>query len=720
MKRLRKVAVAPLAAYLVGVLALGIYALYVRRDALFWHLDGYSVRQSIEQQFRWLESSMALGLDPLRGPGTLFFPVNFRLLPVISIQQIAFAGQISRVLTYTGYAIEIMLVMCLLARHCGLSVRVGILAGLIIVLLTMPIVWTEQSTLMFPLFLLAPFLFDALAFGAAFFVAYGHVGRGSVTRSVGLSVLCFGITFWAMASMPMPFPMLGPFLGAVVFAYLLTARGAERLAKCSAAVAIVAALYLSGAIEFAYGTVATGALGAFGSEIDNYQFGPWWSSMVHQYDRFPAGAVMASIGTLVALAHIRPSIRRTANTGCRVAALLTGTLGVFFLVAWSLIEQVEFLSRHLRYVRLFYFEIVLLPFYALFAAVGLGRGLQLLTRRLSKGQLVADTVVALIIVGAVLPRLRSARATNPWPQLAGATPITVLLKDEIGVDPGSTFRGRVATIFSADSSTPAHWDGIVAHDAARYSVQQNDHRFVGLWAFQIPTLQEYSQMLTPGTYFWITRAMSTARDKQDMRNHAIITRLDIPLMKLFGVRYVIDPQPIEDPELALRATSAGGDLLYELAHVNLGQYYARHVVRATSFAEMLHGMGSTASLLDTTWVYESVPSTLAAARVEIRFVPSGIRVTGESDGTALTLLPFTFSRCLALNVSSGDQGSRMVRANLNMLGLLFTDSLDATLTLATGPFTRPGCLLEEARELQRLGLDEAAREFPRGSLAVPD
>jgi len=617
MKRLRNVAVAPSAAYVVALLALGCYALYVRRDALFWHLDGYSVRQSIEEQFRWLEGSMALGLDPLRGPGTLFFPVNFRLLPVIWVQQVVFAGQISRVLTYAGYAIQTILVMWLLARHCGLAMRVGVLASLIVVLLAMPIVWTKQTTLMFPLFLLAPFLFDLLAFGVAFFVAYGDIGRGSAARSVSLSVVCFGITFWAMASIPMPFPMLVPFLGAVVLAYLLTAPGPERLAKCSATAAIVAALYLSGAIEFSYGTVASGALSAFGSEIDSYQFGPWWSSIAHQYDRFPAGAVTAAIGTLVALAYILPSLRRTANTGCKVAALVTAALGLFFLVAWRLVEQVEFLSRHLRYVRLFYFEIVLLPFYALFAAVGLGRGLQLLTRRLSKGQLVADTVVALIIVAAVVPRLRSVRATNPWPQLAGATPITVLLENEIGIEPGSTFRGRVATIFSpAEPNTPAHWDGIVAHDAARYSVQRNDHRFVGLWAFQIPTLQEYSQMLTPGIYFWITRAMSRARDKQDMRNHAIITRPDIPLMKLFGVRYVIDPQPIEDPELTLRATSAGGDLLYELAHVNLGQYYAGHVVRATSFAASASGI---AARFNCTGTNASASSTTPGSANTSRF-----------------------------------------------------------------------------------------------------
>ena len=720
MKGSRNAAASRTVACLLGLLAL-VYALFVRRDALFWHLDGYVVRQTIEGQFRWLGASMALGLDPLRGPGTLFFPVNFRLLPVLSIQQLAFAGHISRVLTYTGYTIETILVACLLARQCGLAVRAGVLSGLIVVLLAMPFVWTEQTTLIFPLFLLAPFFFDVLAFGVAFFVAYGQIGRGSTARSVAFSILCFGITFWAMAAIPMPFAMLAPFLGAVVLAYLVIGKGSERLAKISAAAAILVSLYLSGAVEFSYGTIASGALGAFGSEIDTYQFGQWWSSIAHQYDKFPAGALLAATGTLAALVFLRPSIRRTANTECKVAALLTGALGIFFVVAWTLIAQVEFLSRHLRYVRLFYFELALLPFYALFAAAAIGRGLQMLTRRLPRAQLVADAVVAMIVIGAVVPGLRNVRNSNPRPQRAGPTPITLLLEKEIGVDPGSTFRGRVATILSpSDSNHPGHWDRVVAHDTARYRVQQNDHRFVGLWEFQIPTLQEYSQLLTPGTYFWITRAMSRSWDKQDMRNHAIITRPDIPLMKLFGVRYVIDPQAIEDPELTLRAASPAGDRLYELADVNLGQYYARHVLRAASFAEMLHAMGSTASLLDRTWVFEEVPAALSAARGEIRFVRSGIHVTGESGGSALLLLPFTFSRCFALTVGTGDRGSRMVRANLNMLGLLFTGSVDATLTLATGPFTRPGCLIEEARELERLGLDKAAVEFPRGSLAAPD
>jgi hypothetical protein len=55
-----------------------------------------------------------------------------------------------------------------------------------------------------------------------------------------------------------------------------------------------------------------------------------------------------------------------------------------------------------------------------------------------------------------------------------------------------------------------------------------------------------------------------------------------------------------------------------------------------------------------------------------------------------------------------------------MLGLQFTGRLDATLILATGPFTKPGCLVADTRELQRLGIDEAAREFPRGSLIEPN
>jgi hypothetical protein len=54
--------------------------------------------------------------------------------------------------------------------------------------------------------------------------------------------------------------------------------------------------------------------------------------------------------------------------------------------------------------------------------------------------------------------------------------------------------------------------------------------------------------------------------------------------------------------------------------------------------------------------------------------------------------------------------------NLGMLGLLFTSEVDATLTLSSGLFNHPECLLTDLRDYERLALARAAHMTPRGGL----
>jgi hypothetical protein len=425
------------------------------------------------------------------------------------------------------------------------------------------------------------------------------------------------------------------------------------------------------------------------------------------------------VGTVAALWQFRPSRRRELTSHAKAAALLTGAVGLMMPMAWEAARHFEILYTRVRQLRLVYFEFPLLPFYGLFVGYALAGGFSAIQRRLpTRRWPIGDMAAVLLLVVAVVPRLRAGGASNPYPQPARETPITAYLEKAIGIKPGSQFKGRVATMWPADASPEAtvSWDAMIAHDMRAYQLQGNDHRFVGLWAFQIPTLQEFSQLLTPGAYFWITRGMSNASDKQDMRNSAIISVPNVPLLRLLGVRYLITPKPLVLPDLSLRVQAPAGDRLYEISNANLGQYYARRVVRAASASEMLRGMASTQALMDTTWVFEPVPTNLSAASAVITLVPAGFRVQGTSSGTSLSLLPFVFNRCYSMALNGGDSKARLVRANLNMLGLLFTGSVDATLTLETGPWNRPGCLAEESRDLAALGLSAALQEFSRGSL----
>jgi hypothetical protein len=62
------------------------------------------------------------------------------------------------------------------------------------------------------------------------------------------------------------------------------------------------------------------------------------------------------------------------------------------------------------------------------------------------------------------------------------------------------------------------------------------------------------------------------------------------------------------------------------------------------------------------------------------------------------------------------KGTRLIRVNLSMFGLLFTTEVDATLALSAGLFNHPNCLLTDLRDYERLALARAAHMTPRGGL----
>jgi hypothetical protein len=75
---------------------------------------------------------------------------------------------------------------------------------------------------------------------------------------------------------------------------------------------------------------------------------------------------------------------------------------------------------------------------------------------------------------------------------------------EVSVVNGKAFGGYVATFtgyIDLPNNEPAQWTtNVIAYDNQLRFPKWNGHRFVGLWYYDIPTLQEYSHFITPQTY----------------------------------------------------------------------------------------------------------------------------------------------------------------------------------------------------------------------------
>jgi hypothetical protein len=704
------------------LVALGVVSGYVfsrHRDVLFWHLDGLSALQLIEAQHRWLPFLTPLGLDPYRGPGNLFAPIDFRLLPAFSMQQLVL-GRVGRVATFTYYTCQSFLLICLLARRLNLPSIVGVLGGWLLALLVTPLIWTDRTTLLFPIFLLAPSSFDVVTFVVLFFISFIEIGRRGTVASTLLVVSCLCLSLWFAAACPVTVVSLLPFLMMLITASVSLGSGRERAWKITAVILVTGALWLSGAVVYVYGFTQASPVSFFGSEIETYQSGLWWSSMAYQLDRFPAGFVLVATSLSAAVAVF--ARRRTLDNRHLVcAAVIHSVLAAGMLLSWPVVERVPILAGQARHLRLFYFELAMLPFFVLFSALAIATVAQSLRGSSSTRPFVVEALLAGVIALVVLPGAQSVRASNPYREPVRHTSITRYLQAHIGLEPGSVFRGRVVSVFQPMSSQDgASWDSMIEHDIGLYHAVGNDLRFVGLWAFGIPTLEEYSQIIDPGTYFWVTRSLSGPHDKQDMRNHPLITRVDLPLLRVLGIRFVISPVQMRGDsslELLLRD---GNHYLYEIPHPNLGQYAATSVVAVRDFPEMFHAMRGTPDLLERTFVFDDLPTGLLPATVEIRVQRGALQVNGTSEGVALAVLPFTYSRCYGVSNAAKDSGAQLIRVNLSMLGLLFTKKVDATLDMSSGLFHRSNCTLMDVRDYQRLGLARVASAIPHGGLAAKD
>jgi hypothetical protein len=302
----------------------------------------------------------------------------------------------------------------------------------------------------------------------------------------------------------------------------------------------------------------------------------------------------------------------------------------------------------------------------------------------------------------------SNRRDYPFPP--ARTPIVDKLIELVALFPGEQFRGRVATMTGEQEGKSFGWFQLVTHDYRRIVALGNDYRTSGLWYYNLPTLFEYSQTMSPAFYRAVTYLLARRDDKQ-MRNVLVLRQIDPFSLALLGVRYVLTdaPQPAPLRLLATETTfSSEMVYLYEVPGANLGLSGALEVTRVGSFERALTAIANRAfdpertALLIEQDNEEAIPTPLTrVVAASVRIVPGGMAVSARSDGAALLVLPVEFSWCLI--VTSHLPGApRLVRVNGLETGLLFSHRVEVTVQYFTGPFKNAYCRLRDAQEFTKL------------------
>jgi hypothetical protein len=255
------------------------------------------------------------------------------------------------------------------------------------------------------------------------------------------------------------------------------------------------------------------------------------------------------------------------------------------------------------------------------------------------------------------------------------------------------------------------------------------------WASGVPTVNEYSQLVTPQSLYFIHKLFQ--RDVRGELNgfhpnllNSFYSETYWSALQMLGVRYQADVSRLPDqfnpgfPVMTLPHRPYSSErpeglwYLYELPHPNVGDYSPTEVVTAQSGVEIMTALRQAnfdfarQAVLTATISGPLVP----AHEMKMRLIRGGLHVSGRSAGTSLVVLPQQFSHCLRTR----DPRVRLVRVNLMMTGVIFAGDLDTDIIFDYGIFT-PGCRWLDLADMRTLDIRiDLRRPHLSGDRRFPD
>ena len=291
-----------------------------------------------------------------------------------------------------------------------------------------------------------------------------------------------------------------------------------------------------------------------------------------------------------------------------------------------------------------------------------------------------------------------------------STPITDYLRQSVGLAPGRPFHGIVATFTGVQGKESVSWFDHHAIDGTLWRNTGNDHRSVGLWHFDIPTLHQYNNYVTPTYYLLLNEFLARPSDKQ-IRSVMVMSRPHEPMLKLWGVRFLIADYDL--PFGVERLRMAVPDLeplrLFELTDSNRGNYSPTEVVRVENFRQaldILRGPGFDGRRTVVTDV-DLGNGLVGAGDAVLTVEKDALRIRAFSAGRSVLVLPAQYSHCWTIH-GSGDP--MLFRADILQLGVRFSGALDARLQLVLGPFGASGCRVDDSSDMERLRIRTAVTD----------
>jgi hypothetical protein len=700
------------AALIVSLLALSPIAFHSKSPLVFFRFDGTYLLICAAMEKTWAVGGLKFGSNPLQGLGG--FGLFWHTLWEPGLWLVAHLPPwLAPTVAMTFYAAALAVTIYVLSLRLGLSELAAAAAAWIGVLLALPYVYPALG---FEFLWGVPVDVSYTALSTAAILLFLDVGRGSpyadAARTTGILAVCTYLLLEVPSFAPVCLIEIG-FFGLVALASAASRR--ERLIK------VVAAFGLIVLAGLAFGKFLYGMWGFTKPTFFWYEFYPRprgvsdLSFFIAYYSKWPAWIVYGS-----AIAGAVHAVWR----GKRRVIRWFG--GGFLVFVFGLLALVTGLGESWKGPRIAYIDIFAYPFYCVFAAhaaaTALGRlnaRFGLLRLRPLTGALVLSSLPWLVLIDYWPPPLERplVRNLNPYIWPPAQTPVTNFLAQELGLQPGAPFRGRVASIAGSDFElqwVQAPFISQHNYDVMNLFFSGNDHRMYGLWYYNIPTLFESNQFSSPFFHLVNARFLNSP-GTLDLRSYETQSIQNDRIMALLGVRYLISDKVLPERTAVLQYRLVEGRelYLYPIPGANLIGYAVtetRHVTAAQEAIDLLADRSLDLQKTAVLSVRDALPA-LVPATSSLVVERGGYRIEATSAATSLLVLPVEYSHCLRADLmTTGATPPRLLRANLTMAAILFSGHLQGTLILRYGPRSSE-CRIEDWRDAQTLRIGEA-RQWP--------
>jgi hypothetical protein len=544
---------------------------------LFCPYDGSYRMEVFKYNFEWTHPTLNSSITPLQGLGNIAYPINGWLSPAALTNYYFFNHEVSPLLIYTIITLELFFEIYWLGSCLQLARSIRLLAAWLAILVIMPFHSSNPGGFFcfYPISSIIPDIVESIAMVCLILGLITRLDLNRFPRSVLYSLaVSFGILYFIIR-IPV-LSILGLPIALSFSAYWLALQLRTRKTLLHAGI-LGLLIYLPLLLPFIF------VIGCFieaPAVMIPADYAPPLRTLGVNISLLFSACKMGWIGSILYLTGLAGAAVAIAT---RQAAARTVAL---FYIGYSLLVLTGGLLFTFVFIRYrapyaIYYEWFTWPFMFLYTALLLQAAGQrahallapilnritfkpsfALIARQARSRFTFDGSLALTL-GCAIGLLICAYSALVFEResskadLASFPPVLTAFNQDlvrlVGLSPGSAWKGCVATLTgnksAAGEAGGTSWPEQSDWDFKVWSHTGSEYRGVCLWWLNIPTLFVYNPNMSADYYFLVTRLFSTKDDAQ-MKEVTVLSRPNIKLLRLFGVKVLVSDRPLPPDPLA--------------------------------------------------------------------------------------------------------------------------------------------------------------------------